>query len=398
MIYKIDKWCKYDALGNVTQELYCLSDMYGVEVARPQDIVMMNKVDQEQRSLIAHYAQRLKTDNTLFIVEDPLQLSADTHKKIAAFIPLQKSWGFAQPDGQKPILLHFLADTLSQWGCDVVNVEYRQQRIISSMFYTTLVEFRRTRSPLLSVYSKNINTLYGATLPEIAQESERALARMHEYFRDNRDNQALGNYYERIITQFANTMPYVELLRKHNYCYWDCMDAAASDAIRSLMLDAFLLWGYELLDAYALQAINSAPDRKKICIIMGGFHIYNISTQLPLLGYHKEQTIGTDSFTEQEHMQRVLLMSELCDMNQFVPAETDSWVNGILHKVKRLFSKNIFVNEVSIDAGKLALLKKLCTKSAYVNPISSVDFEILLGTIVDKSPVIDAASSIKEQQ
>src|SRR5205807_882295 len=130
-----------------------------------------------------------------------------------------------------------------------------------------LVEFRRTRSPLLSLYTKNINTLYGATLPEVAQEFEQALARLQEYMRASDNNQAINNYYERIFTELKKTMSYAHLLRKHNYFYWDCMDAAASDTIRSHMLEAFLLWGYELLDVYALQEITNAVDRKKICVI-----------------------------------------------------------------------------------------------------------------------------------
>jgi hypothetical protein len=45
MIYKMDVWHKIDSQGIVAQELFCLSDMHGVEALRPADALTMNMKD-----------------------------------------------------------------------------------------------------------------------------------------------------------------------------------------------------------------------------------------------------------------------------------------------------------------------------------------------------------------
>lgn len=377
MIYKIETWHKVDAAGNVVQELFCLSDMHSVEAVRPHDAVMMNNVDQEQRKVLTDYAEQLKKDNTLFIVEDVFYNDAHTHKKIAAFIPLQKAYGFAQPEGQRPVLLQFLADILSAHGCDVVSVECRQQRLISYMFFATLVQFRATNSPLLSAYYTNINTLYGPTLQEVAQEFKDALAQVHHYRLS--DGDALADYYTGIIAELEKTVPYADLLSSTNYFYWDCA-TALNDAVKQTAINAFLLWGSELLDAYALHTLYNASDRKKVCILLGGVHITNISQQLPRLGYQKVHTVGADSLTEQEYAQRAPIMEALFNVNQLVPIRSESWFGRAIDTIKRRFSKNIMVNSLVIDTEKTIACNKLLAKFAQVKPVSNADFAVLVGT------------------
>ncbi|MCX5925199.1 MAG: hypothetical protein NT124_02790 [Candidatus Dependentiae bacterium] len=376
MIYKIDVWHKFDTAGNKVQEVYCLSDMHGVESIRPQDVAMMNTVDQENRKALVACCEQLKKDKALFLVEDPFQVTNQSHKKIAAYIPLYKPVAFQLPEGQKPALLQFLADILAGNGCDVINVECRQQRIVSNLFYTTLISLRNTRSPILSPFHRNINSLYGPTVKEVVQEFNNALALAKEYCMT--DGSVLADYYTSVITKLEKTAPFADLLSTSNSFYWDIVDAA-DNKVKETLVNAFLLWGLELIDINTLHALYGASERSKVCIVMGGVHINGINSVLLSLGYHKVQTIGEDSLTEQEYKDRACLVDELSNVNRLIPAQPNSWFANMFGAIKHVFTKNIVTSQVTVDAEKVRAFNQLNTKFAYAKPIDTADFGVLVG-------------------
>lgn len=376
MIYTIDEWHKVDAQGVVVQQLFCLSDMHGAESVRPQDAAVMNKVDQEQRGALTDCLVQLKKDKALFIVEDPFGASFGLHKKIAAYLATYKPIAFNQPEGQKPILLAFLADILSQNGCDVINADYyRQQRGISYLFGVTLNNCRKTASPLTVSFHKNINTLYGTTLKEVAQEFKDGLDQAKTY--SISDGPVLAACYESIITELEKTLPFADLLSSTSYFYWDLVDAAYASA-QAVLQPAFLLWGLELVDMHTLHALYNAQGRSKVCIIMGGVHVNNISSQLPKLGYQKVRTVGEDSLTEQEYSERSQLSAQLFNVNRLIPAKPASWLMKMREKIAHTFSKNRVVTEVPVDQEKLTLFTTLNTKFCFAKPINLADFKMLV--------------------
>lgn len=404
MIYKMDVWHKHDAQGTVTQELFCLSDMHGVEALRPADALTMNMKDQEQRAHLVAAAQKMQetswTQETSWIVEDPFALSPASHKGAADYIAVYKPVAFAQPAGQQPILLHFLQDMLLgaiQAGAaaqnnNVINIEYRQQRIVNHIFYTALGQLINSGSPILKPFYKNINTLYGSDLREIAQEFDAALARVREYAQQDyiQNNPALVNYYKKVIAQAEQSEQFVALLRAYNYKYWD-LAGAVSPAVLSVLVNAFLVWDLELVDAHAIHALSMVhetekagvqnADAKKVCakkiyVVMGGVHIAAISELLPALGYTKVNTVGADSLSASEYARRAELLSELYGVEQLVPKA------GSLSLAQRVWRvlfgrKNILATDLIIDTAKLQEFNALNLKFAHVSPIDNSCFDML---------------------
>jgi hypothetical protein len=380
MIYKMDVWHKRDAQGSIIQELYCLSDMHGVETLRPQDALMMNAKDQEQRAHLLAACTALKADNALWIVEDPFSVSQDSHTGVADYLKLYQPIAFVQPVGQQPILLHFLYDVLTQQGADVINVEYRQQRIVSHLFYTVLGELTRTGSPILKQFRTNINTLYGSTLQEVAQEFDRELARLREYAAHERvlGNELLADSYNAVIKKAEQAEPFIALLREYRYNYWD-LTGATSPAVLSALVNAFLVWGMELVDVNALHVLYNAQDRKKICMILGGVHIAAISRLLPSLGYTKAQTVGADSLTPEEYDKRAQLLDQLYSVEQLVPQPVSGLLAQAWRALTHRWKKNILVSDLAVNADKTREFNDLNMKFAQVDPVDAACFDLLAG-------------------
>lgn len=370
-IHKIDVWHKFDTAGNKVQELYCLSDMHGMEaLLKPEEVCRLNKIEQEQRVALLSYSKQFNKENTLFIVEDPLSAADVAHEKVKAYLSVHKPVALAQPDGQKPILLQFLADYLRDHACKVINAECRQQRIVSHLLYNWLVEFRRIQSPLLAQYHTNINTLYGATVKEIVKEFTDSMARVKEYSLS--DGSALADYYAATLARLEKTQPFVNLLNTANCYYWDQLDFTSA-IIKTAFQQAFLVWGLELLDMHTLHAVYNATDADKVCIVMGSLHVHGVNAVLPQLGYRKIQTIGTEMLTEQEWLSRATYMDKLFNVAQFVPSQkVATWWDYVQNSIQVPvnFAYNVFYT---------IKFNQLNTKFAYAKPLDTADFGVLVG-------------------
>ncbi|MCX5925200.1 MAG: hypothetical protein NT124_02795 [Candidatus Dependentiae bacterium] len=370
-IHKIDVWHKFDTAGNKVQELYCLSDMHSMEtLLKPEEVCRLNKIEQEQRVALLSYSEQFKKDNTLFIVEDPQSAADVTHEKIKAYLSVYKPVALAQPDGQKPILLQFLADYLRDHECKVINAECRQQRIVSQQLYSCLVEFRRIQSPLLAQYHTNINTLYGATVKEIVKEFTDSMARVKEYSLS--DGSALADYYAATLAKLEKTEPFVNLLNTANCYYWDQLDAISA-INKTAFQQAFLVWGLEHLDMHTLHAVYNATDADKVCIVMGSVHVHGVNAVLPQLGYRKIQTIGTEMLTEQEWLSRATYMDKLFNVTQFVPSQkVATWWDYVQNSIQVPvnFAYAMFYG---------IKFNQLSKKFAYIKPLDTADFGVLVG-------------------
>jgi|GEM_PF-3791887 len=376
MIYKIDTWQKINNEGNIVQEVYCLSDMHAYEWVRPEQVIEFNNIEQSQRTMLINASQQIQKNKTLFIVEDPYSVKPDTHSKIAAYLPLLKPACFAQPEGKRPSFVMFLDAILQSHNFSVFNVECRQQRMISHSFLSTLQELRQTRQPILKSFSINIKKLYGPTLCDIGHEFVTALNTIKEY--QQTDGPILSDYYAGIITKLESTQPFIDLLLQASpsLYYWDICDAANSTIVQEFY-SAFLLWGLELVDAYALHALYAAQDKEKVYIIMGGIHTHNINLILPKLDYTKVETIGTDSLTEQEHADLATIRASLFDVNQFVPTKPTTWLECFKKRLTSLWSNNILTDTINKDVQKTDAHKKLIAKLTYVQPLDTAHWKIL---------------------
>ncbi len=376
MIYKIDTWQKTNNEGNVVQEVYCLSDMHAYEGVRPEQLIDFNNTEQNQRTTFINALKHIQKNKALFIVEDPYSVNTHTHQKIAAYLPLLKPAYFAEPEGKRPPFLLFLDEILQSHNLSVFNAECRQQRIISHLFLSTLVALRQSRSPILKPFSVNIKKLYGPTLCDIGHEFITVLNTVKEY--QKTDGPILAEYYAGIITKLEQTQPFIDLLLQASpsLFYWDICDAANATILQEFY-SAFLLWGLELVDAYALHALYTAGNKEKVYIIMGGIHTHNVQLMLPKLGYTKVETIGIDPLTEQEYADLATIRAALFDISQFVPSRPITWLESQKKRIRSLWSNNILANTINKEAQKVDAHKKLNEKLAYVEPIDAFSFKML---------------------
>jgi|GEM_PF-2520251 len=360
-IHQIDIWHKLDSKGKITQKLYCMSDIHGLDLApSPEEKLSHIKAEQEQRAALLDQCKKLEGNSTLFIVEDAASVTDIKHPKIQSLMSLNKKAWRDRPlaPGNQPLLLHYLADLLREEKQNVANAETRQVRSGAYSVYNAALIYKANDT----VFQKIIS-LFAPTNQEIAEEFKNSMALARTFC--TTDGPTLAKYYTGALAQLAATMSFTDKLAKTAGYYHDFIKYCSELPISipaQFVHGNLLKWGADILDINALHHIYQASGYRKICVIMGGSHIFNISTVLPNLGYTKVKTL--ESFETRPFSQE--------DLKSFVHQTARANRAGLQFMNENGISETELLQELNVEK-----LNALTQKIAHAKPISNSDFNVL---------------------
>lgn len=208
-------------------------------------------------------------------------------------------------------LLHAISSRLKTDGISsIINIDYRQKRSAAIAYDKLMVEAinlsHRINSQsadaqiIQQLYTlkdnglniKNIqpyDSVLNITMEELLKEFDNASNSAQKY----QDGPILRSYYMRQIKQIHSQSKamYKKMSKNHAKKYRSFAISFGENVKRFETL--FTSWGTQLVDLNALHEIyNNATTSKKVFLIAGAAHVYNVAAMLPKLGWERIFSTG----------------------------------------------------------------------------------------------------------
>lgn len=269
------------------------------------DLVLYGQV---QYMFLVSAFKNILSDNIKIVVEDSATYNNGTSVFPSEFIQLiAKIQGSAQPIE----LLRGISSRLKSDGIPpVITIDYRQKRSAAIAYDKLMVEainlshrinsrsedtqamqqLHMLRDNGLSV--KNIqshDSALNVSMQALLDEFDNAINNIKQY----QDGPILGSYYKRHIGQIheQSKVMYKKMRKAHAKKYRSFAVSFGEDVGRFETL--FTSWGTQLVDLNALHEIHhNMATNKKIFLIAGAAHVYNVATMLPKLGWERIFSTG----------------------------------------------------------------------------------------------------------
>ncbi len=202
--------------------------------------------------------------------------------------------------------LHGICKMLNGKGVSVFNAEYRFARDAS---LSSLIN-PQDIAPLF------IDRQFPITGSDIVQEFNEVATDVKAY----KDGDKLRSYYNLQLDEIHANHEYLEEKFAFNKAFTDLLRNHSSEKKMKALLMALVTWDVRLLDMRVVHEIINSHV-KKIAVLMGAAHVYNIALILEkLLGYKQASVIGEQKCFEYPVVNFNMLV-EHDSFNQFSPSK-----------------------------------------------------------------------------